>query len=88
MKIKIKDVDNSFSSVELELIHQYKDNINAEIVRESDKFIELSNDFIRSSFKVSRKEGKKIIKVCHVINNDFEPYESKEPAQLKKILGL
>ena len=88
MTTKIKDVDNSFSPVELELIHQYKENLNAEIVRESDKFLELSNDFIRSSFKVSKKEGKKIIKVCHVINDDYEPHESNEPSQLKKILGL
>jgi hypothetical protein len=88
MTTKIKDVETCFSFVELDLIHQYKKNINAEIVRESDKFLELSNDFIRSSFKVTRKEGKKIIKVCHVINDDFEPYESNEPAQLKKILGL
>ena len=88
MTTKIKDVETSFSPVELELIHQYKENLNAEIVRESDKFLELSNDFIRSSFKVTRKEGKKIIKVCHVINDDYEPHESNEPAQLKKILGL
>ena len=84
----IKDTNTNFSPVELDLINKYAEIHNSEIEINESGFITIESDVVKSSFKVSSKDNKKVIKVCHVVFGKYEPYECFTPPQLQKALNV
>jgi hypothetical protein len=88
MKTKIKDTTTNFSPIELDLINKYAEIHNSEIEINESGFITIESEVVKSSFKVSRKENKKVINVCHVVFGKYDPYECFTPPQLQKALMI
>jgi len=80
----MKNLKHEFNTIEIDLINEYAKLNKAEIEINESGFITVDSEYLKTSFKVARKNNNKIIKVC--IN--YEITEVSSPSLLKKILGL
>lgn len=88
MEEPIKDTTINFSPIEIGLIKEYSDIHKGELLITDDNII-MKSEIIRSSFKVRRNnENRRIIKICHIVFDNYDVYDCLYPSDLKKNLGL
>lgn len=85
----MKDIDTrtNFSSFEMELIEEHRDQHNGHL-KEKGGFIRMKSELVNSSFKLTTDEGKRIVKAVVRVFDNYSVYNCSSPAFLKLNLGL
>ena len=82
-------MNKEFTGVELDLIYEYTDKNKGTLLKSKRKdcdFIIIDSPTSYTSIAVVIEDDKRLIKVCLSEFKEYNPYECKNPSDLKKAL--